>query len=369
MKIGIDYREAINEKKAGKGVVVYEWMEEFKKVVPGEWRVDLLVDEDFDNKGFPENFCIVIIGWPGLLWHLRVVWEVWWKYDAYLSLTSFIVPYFSFSKKCVVMVHDLVAFLGEFSSQHNKRAVMIEKALAKTAFKNAGKIIVPSTSTKDDLISLFGVDEQKVALIMEGVNKVGDLLDLAEIKKKYEIDGEYIFFVSTLEPRKNVERLIGAFGHLKKEYNWEGKLVVAGKKGWYFDDIFYNVRYFGLEDEVIFPGRIGDIEKFTLIKGAKCLCYPSLYEGFGLPVLEGMMMGVPVVTSNISSLPEVAGEAAVLVNPKDIDSIKEGIWKVLSDKKFAQDLVSKGNEQVKKFGWKKAAMELKELLITNEKVD
>lgn len=358
MKLGIDYREAIKQNKAGKGVVLFELIEEFKNVVPGDWQIDLLVDEDFDMTGFPDNFQKKIIKWPGLWWHLRATWEVWWKYDVYLALTSFMVPRLSMSKKCVVMVHDLIAFIEEYSTHHNKSALWNERLTAGGAFKTAGKIIVPSRSTKNDLLKMFKVNEDKIELILEGVNKLPVKVDLTNVKKKYGITGEYLFFVSTIEPRKNIVRLIEAFSKLRSENGWNGQLVLAGKKGWYYEEVFAKIQDLNLDNDVIFAGRISDEEKFALIGGAKCLCYPSLYEGFGLPVLEGMVMGVPVVTSNISSLPEVAGDAAIMVDPKNVDEIKEGMARVVSDEKLAKDLADKGCRQVKKFSWKKAANRL-----------
>ncbi|MFA4930532.1 MAG: glycosyltransferase family 1 protein [Patescibacteria group bacterium] len=363
MKIGIDYREAIKQEKAGKGVVVAELMAEFKKVVPTDWRVDLLVHEDFDMTDFPDNFHKVTIKWPGLLWHLRVVWEVWWKYDVYLALTSFMVPRLSMSKKCIVMVHDLIAFMDEFSTRHSPKALWNERLTVAGALKSVGKIIVPSVGTKNDLIKMFGVDDRKIFLMVEGVNKIPAKIDVEAAKNKYSLSSDYLFFVSTIEPRKNIIRLIEAFVRFKQEKNWSGKLVVAGKKGWYYEDVFRKVKELAADDDIIFTGRVSDEEKFALIKGAKCLCYPSLYEGFGLPVLEGMVMGTPVLTSNVSSLPEVAGEAAVLVDPRNVVDISQGIKKIVLDQELAPTLVARGYEQVKKFSWQKAAAELVKLII------
>jgi len=170
------------------------------------------------------------------------------------------------------------------------------------------------------------------------------------------IDYPYILYLGTLEPRKNVERLIEAFIQLKKKQINE-KLLISGIKGWDYQSIFDKVASLGVEKEIIFSGFIPNELIPFLYNGASAFVYPSLYEGFGLPVLEAMACGVPVVTSNVSSLPEVAGDAAILINPYSVDELADGIWRILSDEELRNQCIEKGIERAKSFTWERCAME------------
>jgi len=185
-----------------------------------------------------------------------------------------------------------------------------------------------------------------------------------KIKKKYGIEGDYVLYVGTLQPRKNLVRLIEAFNITIKHYNNKTiKLVIAGKKGWMYEEIFEKVKTLGLEKEVIFTGYVADEELPVLYKGAKCFVLVSLYEGFGFPVLEALSFGVPVVVSNVSSLPEIAGNVGVLVDPYDVKDIAQGITKVLRYSNIErQSMIEKGLKQAKKFSWEKCAKETLEVL-------
>ncbi len=188
-------------------------------------------------------------------------------------------------------------------------------------------------------------------------NKIKDL------KAKYQIKGDYVIHVGTLQPRKNLLRLIEAFEKIQPS---ELKLVIVGKKGWLYKEIFSKVKELDLEDRIIFTGFVSDEELPYLLKGSICLVLVSLYEGFGLPVAEAMSLGVPVVTSNVSSLPEVAGKAGILVNPLEVGEITKGIEQVANlyykNSKKYQELVRKSQAQAKKFSWEKCAQEVLKVL-------
>lgn len=362
MKIGIDYREAVRKKKAGKGTVVFEVVSEFKKIVEDD-EVYLLTDRNFELTDFPSNWHKVVYRLSGFWWHLRVIWDVWFKFDRYLSLTSFFVPWLSFSNKCIVMVHDLVSFHEEYAKKHNWKAKMVEKISLKGALNNSRSVIVPSLSTKDDLIKRFGVDTNKIKLVYEGVNRYQGRLNVEQIKEKFNIDSEYILFVGTLEPRKNLSKLVEAYAQLMLDINWSGKLVLAGKKGWYFTDLLNIVKDYGLENKVVFTDYVTDEEKFSLIKGTSCFYFVSKYEGFGLPILEAMQMGVPVLTANVSSMPEVAGKAAVMVDPESKSQIAGALREIVTNKIFRDELIQKGLRRVDDFSWNKAAEVIYEILL------
>ena len=169
---------------------------------------------------------------------------------------------------------------------------------------------------------------------------------------------KYLLYLGTLEPRKNIERLIESYYLVCNELSELPKLVLAGGKGWMYDSIFDKIKELKLEDKVIFTDYISDDDVPVLMNASKAFLFPSLYEGFGMPVLEAMACGVPVLTSNLSSLPEVVGDVAVLVDPFSKDSIRDGIIKLLTDNNLRESLKKKGLERSKQFSWSKVTRDL-----------
>jgi glycosyltransferase involved in cell wall biosynthesis len=192
---------------------------------------------------------------------------------------------------------------------------------------------------------------------------------IESIKKKYNINGDYILYLGTLEPRKNLERLIEAYAAVKESEKAAPLLVIAGGKGWLYESIFETVKRFGIENSVIFTGYVPDADKPALLSGAKVFCFPSLYEGFGMPPLEAMACGTPVLTSNVASLPEVCGDAAYYVNPLLVSEIEQGIKQLCFNEELRNNLIQKGEERVKLFSWDKIAEQLHNLYqeLVNEK--
>ena len=178
------------------------------------------------------------------------------------------------------------------------------------------------------------------------------------IKTKYKIKSDYIIFVGTLQPRKNLERLLEAFELITRDQRPETsnlKLVIIGRKGWLYEPIYQKVKDLGVQSKVVFTDYVPDSDLPPLISGAKAYVLPSLWEGFGIPVIEAQACGVPVVVSSTSSLPEVVGDSGVLIDPNSADSIAKGIEKVISDDKLAHTLIQKGFQNVKRFSWQKCA--------------
>jgi glycosyltransferase involved in cell wall biosynthesis len=164
-----------------------------------------------------------------------------------------------------------------------------------------------------------------------------------------------------LEPRKNIERLVEAYGLARKNHAAFPALVIAGRKGWLYDRIFRCVKDLGLEGQVIFTGYVPDRDKPPLLAGAQCFCFPSLYEGFGMPPLEAMACGTPVLTSNAASLPEVVGDAALTVDPCSVDDMAEAMERICFDTALREELRKKGLERVKQFDWGRLADSLYEV--------
>jgi len=244
--------------------------------------------------------------------------------------------------------------------EFHKRKVIEHQEKAFHYFKeNASLIIAISENTKMDIMKYLHIPEEKIRTIYCGVGdefrKIEDVRVLKSRLKGIGIGYPYILYLGTLEPRKNVERLIEAFIQLKKGKRIDEKLVISGIQGWGYQSIFDKVASSGIEKEVIFTG-FGPNEFLPfLYNGASAFVYPSFYEGFGLPVLEAMACGVPVVTSNVSSLPEVAGNATILINPYSVDELADGIWRILSDEELRNQCIKKGIERAKSFTWERCA--------------
>lgn len=217
--------------------------------------------------------------------------------------------------------------------------------------KKAKAILTISEFSKNAIIKYYHINENKIVVTYPGVKKL--IVKNKNLLKKYSVDSDYILYVGSLQPRKNLLRLIEAYNILLSQYP-DIKLVIVGKKGWLYEDIFKKVRELKLERKVIFTGYVPDEDLPAFYQNAQCFVLVSLYEGFGLPVLEAMNYGCPVVASNVSSLPEVVGQAGVLVNPENVEEIAQGIKEAIKKRKT---LVARGLKQAKKFSWEKCARE------------
>lgn len=231
------------------------------------------------------------------------------------------------------------------------------------AAKYAKSIITISQSTKDDMIKFLNVNQSRVSVIYPGYDNklfvpIEDRSLMDKVRLKYGIDCNYILNVGTLEPRKNTRRLIQAYLRLKRAGSISHKLVITGSKGWLYDDTFHLIEAAKAYDEIIFTGYVESDDLPALYSGADAFIYPSLYEGFGLPPLEAMACGTPVITSNTSSLPEVVGDAGLLVDPYSEEEIAGAIYKVVSDNILREAMVQKGLKRAKLFSWEKSASEL-----------
>ena len=267
------------------------------------------------------------------------------------------VFYFKWGKK-VITVYDLTFEL--FPQWHIKETLIWGERIYRLVCE-ADRIIAISENTKKDLIKLYKILPEKIKVIHLAADEIyrpiNDSNALASSLQKYDLPNKFILFVGTLEPRKNLNRLIQAYRMLKERGGLEHKLVIVGRKGWLYEEIFKIVKNLGLSREIIFTGYVPEEVLVLLYNISDLFVYPSLYEGFGLPPLEAMSCGTPVITSNISSLPEVVGDAAILVNPYNVEEIAEAIERVLSDEKLQQRLRRKGLERAKFFSWEKTAKE------------
>ena len=221
-------------------------------------------------------------------------------------------------------------------------------------------MITGSESTRQDVIALCGVPAERVVTIPDGVTGAfcpADPQAVAEFRRRKGLPDRFILFLGTLEPRKNVVRLLDAYAAWRRVSREPVSLVVAGGKGWFYETIFARAAELGLGDAVIFPGFVPGDELPWWYRAAELFVYPSLFEGFGLPPLEAMACGTPTITSNVSSLPEVAGSAALLVDPEDTAGLTDAIARVLSDPALAAELRAAGPRQAARFPWSRTAAE------------
>jgi glycosyltransferase involved in cell wall biosynthesis len=236
---------------------------------------------------------------------------------------------------------------------------------AKRAFTSAKKIIAISCNTKNDLVRLFKINPQKISVIYDGVDErfipILDRNKIIQGFKKYNLPEKFFLFVSTLEPRKNVVRLLKAYDKLDKLVSFKATklphLVLVGQKGWGYREIFETINGARLKNKIVLLDYIKNEDLLVLYNAALAFVFPSLYEGFGLPVLEALACGCPVITSNISSLPEVGNNACLYVNPYQVDEIALAMKRILTDENLRKELQAKGLIQAKKFSWQKTAKE------------
>ncbi|HET9015165.1 MAG TPA: glycosyltransferase family 1 protein [Thermomicrobiaceae bacterium] len=257
----------------------------------------------------------------------------------------------------VVTVHDL-AFV-RYPEQYPGRKQRYLNLLTRLSVERAARVITVSESTRADVLREYHVHPERVVTVPNGVDPslvpVSDLARLAAFRRDHGLPERFLLFVGTLQPRKNLVGLLRAYARVGDRLDLP--LVVVGAAGWQYSPIFDEVRALGLGDRVSFAGY-ADGDTLALWYGAAtALVFPSLYEGFGLPVLEAMACGTPVVTSSTSSLPEVAGDAALLVDPEDVAALGEALVRVAGDEGLHADLARRGIERAKRFTWERTARE------------
>ncbi len=280
--------------------------------------------------------------------------------------------------KSIVTVHDLAIYKNPkwFHEKFLIGQSFSTKTVVPSSLKKANKIIAVSEHTKKDIVEIFKIKPEKVKVIYEGVEfhdvpgrregtcGIETEICFEDIKAKYGLKNNYVLFLGTIEPRKNIAALAKAFCrlvHEDKEFSDKYQLIIAGAKGWKHEKIFKEIEEcqdkIKTKNVIKYIGYVPAREKFTLMKDAVCFVFPSFYEGFGLPVLEALSLGVPTITSNKSSLPEIVGQAAVLIDPLKNEEIYDALKKILVDRNLRKEFSEKGVAQAKKFNWRKCAEE------------
>jgi glycosyltransferase involved in cell wall biosynthesis len=267
-----------------------------------------------------------------------------------LFVPAHVIPFIH--PRSVVTVHDLGYIY--YPQAHRAFDRLYLDLSTRFNVKVASQIIADSEATENDLVQKYRVAEERITVVYPGCNlePVIDGTGWERVKERYRLPDRYILHLGTLHPRKNILRLLEAFQRLARDYP-ELHLVLAGKKGWLYKEILSKAE--GLGERVHFPGYIASEDLPFLIRKARLFILPSLYEGFGFPILEAMAAGTPVVCSNASALPEVAGDAALLFDPYDVEAMRETTRKVLEDEALRAELVERGLERAKAFSWERCA--------------
>ena len=317
-----------------------------------------------NERGFSPRNGLIIRRNAFPLWQptFRILWEqmiqpvqLLRQKTALLHSPSFVTPFFC---QCpmVVTVHDLA--FKRFASILPKRQFFVLDHMLRVSIHRAKMIIAVSNCTKLDLMQFYKVAENKIRTVYHGIDDQFHVYSAEKIdsfRREKQLPETFIFRLGTLEPRKNVESLINAYRIYRDVAQDIPRLYIGGGKGWYYETIFDLVKQYGLEKHIVFAGYIPQGELASWYNAAKLFVYPSLYEGFGMPILEAMACGTPVISSNVSAIPEVAGDAALLVDPNDDEELAHAIRTVIENPQKHKKMRTMGLNQAAKFTWESTA--------------
>jgi len=371
MLIGIDASRANKKNKTGVEWYSYHLIQALKKIPlkPGDKFILYSKDKlKGDLADLPNNWQNKVLSWPfKYIWtHIRLCWEIFFNPPDVLFIPAHALPIFCRSKK-VITIHDLgfKRFKRVYSFFQRIYAYFVHW----WANKKADKIIVPSDFTKKELIQLYHTKEEKIRVIHEGYDKkIFNLNEnqekINQLFKKYKIKKPYFLFVGRLEKKKNIINLIKAYSKLfNSEFKTSlPKLVLIGDPGFDYQEIALEIKK--LKSLICQIGYIQVDELVHFYHGAEAFIFPSLYEGFGLPILEAMACGTPVIISNAGSIPEIGNEAVLYFNPNKIEEIANSLKRFLTDQSLKYQLRKKGLKNIKKYSWQKCAEETIKVLLT-----
>jgi glycosyltransferase involved in cell wall biosynthesis len=355
MNIGVNARVLTTENMEGVARYIYETTRSMAIAHPDDRFIlffDRSVKVAFD---FPANVTKVIVPVPArdpILWYiwfelLLPIYLKWYNIDVFYSGDGSLS--LGTNVPTLLVTHDL-AYIHH-PDHISKRYLSYNKAYVPKFHQKASSIITVSHYVKNDVISKFGIDPSKIHVAYNAVHTQKKNTTSPEKNHKTHINHPYFIYVGSLHPRKNIIRLIDGFIRFKSMTNNDYKLVIAGRLAWKSDDIKQKLTS---SPDIIYLGMVSETMKNELISKAVALAYISVFEGFGIPIIEAMRLGVPVITSSVTSMPEVAGDAALLVDPFDINSISSAMETLSNDKHLRADLIKKGNVRYPYFSWDKS---------------
>ncbi|HAT03777.1 MAG TPA: hypothetical protein DCS29_03325 [Candidatus Magasanikbacteria bacterium] len=377
MILGIDASRANNIQKTGVEWYAFHVIQKLKQQTPRDMRVVLYTDKPLQGEiaDLPEGWTQKVLTWPPRrLWtQIRLSWEMLVHAPDILFVPAHVMP-LTHPKKTVVMIHDIAAI--KFPRSYNWFERWYSLWSARFALKHTWKMIVPSEFVKKELCTAAlqhgsTTAQEKINVVYHGYDerykKIDDGIEIEKILKKYSIEKPFIMSVGRLEEKKNTVRIIEAFNKLKivldpdlrvsKLETRNSKLLLVGKPGYGFEAVERTINESPFKNDIITPGFVPEEDLPYLMNAAEAFVFPSLYEGFGLPILEALSCGTPIVASKGSSLEEIGGDACVYVDQMDSEDIARGISEIMQNDELKMMNIKKGLERVKEFSWEKCARE------------
>ena len=346
--VGIDASRSVSAQPTGTELYSRYLIEALLDRAPDRFSFRLYFNQPPQSAFSNQHSALKVIPFPRLWTHLRLSTEMLLHRPDLLFVPAHVLPIIH-PRRSIVTVHDL-GYLY-FPEAHPPRQRWYLDRSTRWHAHTAAHLLADSATTKRDLVEKYHADPAKITVAYPGldpaVKRVDDPNVITRVKAKYHIENDYVLYLGTIQPRKNLQRLIEAFNQLPAT---SYQLLLAGKPGWYSEQLLQLAN-----ENVKFIGYVDAVDKYALLSGATAFVFPSLYEGFGFPVLEAMACGVPVLCSNTSSLPEVAGEAALLVNPLQVDDIVRGLREITSNEDLRRTLIERGYQQAQKFTWSACA--------------
>ena len=369
MKIAVNTRFLLKNKLEGIGRVTFELLKRIVANHPEDEFV-FFFDRKYDEQFiFGKNVTPIVLQPPTrhpiliYTWFEFAVKNALKKYqpDVFFSTDGFCC--LGTDVKTIVMVHDLA--YAHFPEQVSFFVKKFYQRYQPKYLQKANHILTVSNFVKNDIVEKIKIPNAKIDVVYNGCNESFQPLDeisQKEILKKYSDVNPYFFYVGAVHPRKNVHRLIEAFDNFKNKTDAPHQLLIAGRFAWQTGEVksaYDNAKH---QKEIHFLGFVSDEELPKLMASAFALVYPSMFEGFGLPLLEAMNCDVPVITSNVSSMPEVAGDAGILINPNNVAEIENAMLEIFQNKKIRSEMIEKGRMQREKFNWDKSARKVYQIL-------
>ena len=357
MKIAIDASRAALHERTGIEEYSYQIIKHLRGPL-AEHAVTLYVrsgtSENIDFE-LPLTWRVKSLWAPKFWTYVRLSWSLLWgRYDR-LFVPGHIVPPIH-PKHTIAVIHGLE--YEKFPEAYSKKEVSRMRMGIKRTCRWARRLIAVSNNTKRDVMELYGVPKKKIRVVYEGLNqptKISDIRTANLIQEFGLIRGQYIVFIGRLEARKNLVNVLKAYEMFREHFGGSHKLVLAGKPGFGAEEIEEEIGAHPFRGDIVITGFVGEETKWALLHGAAVFVFPSLYEGFGLPVLEAQQLGVPVVASNTSSLKEIGKDATVQVDPLSPQQIAQGLHEMISNADARGNIVAAGAENIKKFNWNRAA--------------
>lgn len=371
MRIGIDARDLLKPHPTGIGTYIDHIVSYLAE--NGNYEIYLYTPADFDlaaaGRSYPDTVKVRVVPTrlPGTLWLRYALPKVLRcdKIDIFWG-ASHLLPAKCKGIRYVLTVHDLALFIEPRWGKRNN--VIVLKTFMPRSVNEADAILVDSLSTQNDLVRICHADESKISCVYLGGVKIEPGLicpdALKRVKEKFSIRDRYFYYVGTIEPRKNIETIVKAFEHLSNDYP-DVDLVLAGVLGWRYEGILEQIECSPVKDRIRLTGYLTKEEKVNLYAGSQAFLFPSHYEGFGLPILEAMVAGTIVITDQVSSLPEVAGDAALYIEDENnVNALASQMRRSLEmDKAERSVILEAGKKQAGKFSWENCARETVKVLL------